>query len=281
MGPPERFAEFKQLESDSPDGMDNPDFPPDKLAADSDEAIARMFDIEGSHYAPPVFSWKYPVAVTSIGFVTDDRLGASSVDTAWLGTVLTDSLYRYPLASDGSGFDLDDDQRLSDRVDDNTAKGDIGESGDYVVGSGFGVVTGIVQAPDGFVYVTSLSAGAVYRVGPAGAVGAPSPAPNQPTPTQDTSDDVVEISVGTDSGTEMRFEPSEVTVPAGSEVVLTFENRSSVPHNLTFEAPISAATATIVDPGASESISFTAPAAGEYAFVCTLHPGMKGTLIVV
>ena len=37
MGPPERFAEFKQLESESKDGMDNKDFPPDKLAADSDK----------------------------------------------------------------------------------------------------------------------------------------------------------------------------------------------------------------------------------------------------
>ena len=40
IGPPERFAEFKQIEMDSGDGMDNKDFPPDKLAADVDEARA-------------------------------------------------------------------------------------------------------------------------------------------------------------------------------------------------------------------------------------------------
>jgi len=280
MGPPERFAEFKQLESDSTDGMDNPNFPPSKLAADSTEALARMYQLDGNHYVPPVFSWKYPVAVTSIGFVADDRLGAASTDTAWFGTVLTDSLYRFPVAPDGSGLDLADDPQLSDRVDDNTAKGDIGESADYVVGTGFGVVTDIVQAPDGLVYVASLSAGSVYVIGPAGTVGSPTPAPTGPAATHAIASNNVEITIGTDTGTALRFDPREVTVAAGAEVVLTFENRASMPHNLTFETPISAATATIVDPGASETITFTAPAAGEYIFVCTLHPGMSGTLIV-
>ena len=69
----------------------------------------RMFVLEGSTYVAPVFAWKHPVAVTSIGFVTDETLGASSSNTAWLGTVLTDSLYRYPLAADGSGFDFSGD----------------------------------------------------------------------------------------------------------------------------------------------------------------------------
>ena len=280
MGPPERFAEFKQLESDSPDGMDNPDFPPDKLAANVDEARDRMLVLDGSEYVAPVFAWKYPVAVTSIGFVTDDSLGESSTDTAWLGTVLTDSLYRYPLAADGSGYELANDTGLSDRVDDNAQKGDVGESADYVVGQGFGVVTGIVQAPDGLVYVASLSGGAVYRIGPAGSVGSPAPTPGQAEPTASAQADVVEITVVTDTGTSLLFDPGDVTVPAGAEVTLTFENRSTVPHNLTFGDPINVATATIVQPGASETVTFTAPEAGSYEFVCTLHPGMSGTLIV-
>src|SRR5687768_1985633 len=78
----------------------------------------------------------------------------------------------------------------------------------------------------------------------------------------------------------MKFEPAEVTAPAGADVALTFENQSTVPHNLTFQAPIDVATATIVAPGASETVEFAAPDAGEYPFVCTLHPGMDGTLIV-
>jgi glucose/arabinose dehydrogenase/plastocyanin len=281
IGPPERFAEFKQIESDSEDGMDNRDFPPDQLAANADEAQQRMFVLEGSSYVPPVFAWKHPVAVTSIAFVTDESLGATSANTAWLGTVLTDSLYRYPLAADGSGFDFAGDAGLNDRVDDNTEKGDVGESAEYVVGTGFGVVTGIVHAPDGLLYVSSISAGAVYRIGPADAVGGASPAPTAASsPSSAPSGETFEITVGTDTGAELRFEPGEVSLPAGADVRLTFENRSTVPHNLTFQGPPNVATSTIVAAGASETLEFKAPDAGEYAFVCTLHPGMAGTLLV-
>ena len=281
IGPPERFAEYKQIEMDSEDGLDNPDFPPDQLAADADEAQQRMFVLEGSTYVPPIFAWKHPVAVTSIAFVTDDSLGAPSTDTAWLGTVLTDSLYRYPLAADGSGFDFAGDAGLSDRVDDNSEKGDVGESAKYVVGTGFGVVTGIVHAPDGLLYVSSISAGAVYRVGPAETVGGASPAPTASTaPSTAPSGAIVEVIVGTDTGAELKFDPAEVSVRAGADVRLTFENRSTVPHNLTFQGPPSVATATVVAAGASETLEFKAPDAGEYPFVCTLHPGMGGTLVV-
>lgn len=92
--------------------------------------------------------------------------------------------------------------------------------------------------------------------------------------------DVVEITVGTDEGSELLFDPTEISVPAGATVRLTFTNESTLPHNLTFEDPINAATETSVDPGQSETIEFTAPEAGEYPYVCTLHPGMEGTLIV-
>lgn len=99
-------------------------------------------------------------------------------------------------------------------------------------------------------------------------------------PADDGSGEVVEVTVGTDDGAELLFVPDEVTVPAGTTVRLTFMNESTVPHNLTFEGPTDAATATIVDPGAEETIEFTAPDPGEYTFVCTLHPGMEGTLLV-
>jgi plastocyanin len=87
--------------------------------------------------------------------------------------------------------------------------------------------------------------------------------------------------VGTDPGSALKFDPTTVSAPAGATVLLTFENQSAgVPHNLTFGPPIDAATETIVDPGASEVLEFNAPEPGDYEFVCTLHPGMEGTLTV-
>jgi AhpD family alkylhydroperoxidase len=90
----------------------------------------------------------------------------------------------------------------------------------------------------------------------------------------------IQVAIGTDTGAELKFDPTEMTVQAGAEVEVSFENRASVPHNLTFQEPITIATSTVVAPGSVEAVRFTAPAPGEYPFVCTLHPGMTGMLTV-
>ncbi len=74
--------------------------------------------------------------------------------------------------------------------------------------------------------------------------------------------------------------PETAEAPTGGQVSLTFQNVSLAPHNLTFSDPIEAATQTIVAPGASETLQFTAPEPGDYPFVCTIHPGMDGVLTV-
>jgi glucose/arabinose dehydrogenase len=163
-GPPERFEEYAQLENDSEDGLDVPSWPPSNLAADVGAAEDSMLQLPGMAYAPPVLSFVYPPALTAIGF-SDDRLGASSAQSAWFGTVLSDALLRFPVSADGRSLDLEGP--LGDQVVDNTAKGDLGESADYVVGTGFGVVTDIEQGPDGALYIVSLDAGVIRRLTPA------------------------------------------------------------------------------------------------------------------
>ena len=117
-----------------------------------------------------------------------------------------------------------------------------------------------------------------------GPTAAPATAPSTtapgPTTSSAPSGETVEITVGTDTGAELKFDPAQVTIRAGTTARVTFENRASVPHNLTFQAPIGVATATVVEPGSSETVEFKAPDPGEYAFVCTLHQGMGGTLVV-
>lgn len=98
--------------------------------------------------------------------------------------------------------------------------------------------------------------------------------------TDSPSGELLQITVGTDTGSELKFDPVDVTAQPGVDVRLTFENRSEVPHNLTFEAPINAASSTLVAPATSETLEFTAPGPGEYAFLCTIHPGMDGILLV-
>ena len=113
----------------------------------------------------------------------------------------------------------------------------------------------------------SASASASAGASPAGASASP-------------AGDATPLTIGTRTGSELEFEPDEVSVPAGVRVSVTFENHASLPHNLTFSAPINVATGPVVDPGASETIEFEAPAPGDYTFMCTIHPGMEGTLTV-
>lgn len=89
------------------------------------------------------------------------------------------------------------------------------------------------------------------------------------------------ITIGTDTGTALKFEPATATAPANTPVTLTFTNNStSVPHNLKFQEGITAGTADNVAAGASETINITTPGAGSYKFICSIHPGMEGTLTV-
>jgi glucose/arabinose dehydrogenase/plastocyanin len=161
MGPRSHYDEFRRIETESEDGFDHPDWTPDRLAETADEAVDRLVSLPGSEWVEPVLSWVHPPAVTAIGFITDGSLGAEG-DGAYVGTVLTDTLLRYPLADDGSGLDLQGG--LSDGVDDNSAKGDLGESQENVVGTGFGTVTDMEQGPDGALYVLSLTGGALFRI---------------------------------------------------------------------------------------------------------------------
>lgn len=139
--------------------------------------------------------------------------------------------------------------------------------------------------------LTACGAGASPSATPAGEATSAPPTGGEASATAMTdaasasmeAGDVVEITVGTDDGGEPVFVPTDVTVPAGATVRLTFVNESdSIPHNLTFSrtGPIDTATASIVQPGEQETIEFTAPEPGDYPFMCTLHPGMNGTLIV-
>jgi plastocyanin len=91
----------------------------------------------------------------------------------------------------------------------------------------------------------------------------------------------VELTVSSAAGNALAFVPDVLAAPAGALTRVTFRNVSSQSHNLTFQAPISVGSRTIVEAGTSDVIALTTPTqAGQYRFVCTIHEGMSGTLAV-
>ncbi|MDV2481167.1 hypothetical protein F8E02_03910 [Methanoculleus sp. Wushi-C6] len=82
------------------------------------------------------------------------------------------------------------------------------------------------------------------------------------------------------------FSTGTITVSAGAEVTVEFENRDDgVPHNLAVYTDSSAAEAIfvgeVITGPARATYTFTAPAGpGTYFFRCDVHPSMNGAFVV-
>ena len=168
MGPIARVAEFKAIETTlAPRDLQQQRWPPSLIADTPDQARARLFMLPGAHYDDPEFSWKWAIAPAAIGFLRGDALGAEYANDLFVAasrpTLQGGYLLRMDLSADRREI-ASTDARLADRVADNTAKFDIGESESLQFGAGFGVGTDIQTGPNGNLYVVSLSNGAVYEI---------------------------------------------------------------------------------------------------------------------
>jgi len=72
------------------------------------------------------------------------------------------------------------------------------------------------------------------------------------------------------------FNPASITAKVGQKV--TWTNDDSVPHNVIARSGATFASATF---GPGGSFSFTPKKAGTINYVCTIHPGMVGKIVVV
>jgi len=178
MGPPERIAQFKAIETtvtpSPPDpfastyfGLQQLRWSPVNIANSPAEALSRLFMLPGAHYSAPEFSWKYEVAPGGIGFVKGRALGAQFDGDLFVAAARPflegGHLFRFNLTGNRQSVGVDD-TRLEDRVADNLHKWEITESESLLIGRNFGVGTDVQTGPDGHLYVVSLSNGAIYEI---------------------------------------------------------------------------------------------------------------------
>jgi len=71
------------------------------------------------------------------------------------------------------------------------------------------------------------------------------------------------------------FAPATIHVKVGQKI--TWTNDDSVPHNVTSQSGEKIASSTF---GQGGTFSFTPTKAGTIKYVCTIHPGMDGTIVV-
>jgi glucose/arabinose dehydrogenase len=174
MGPLRRIDQFKLIELSLPPSGGVPGaqlqqirWPPSNIAESPGEARSRLFSLPGSRYSNPEFSWRFAVPPAGIGFLASPALGRRYANDLFVGAAtpltLGGHLFRFNLTNNRRRVAVDD-RRLRDRVADNNAKHDITESESLLFGSNFGVGTDIETAPNGNLFVVSLSHGAVYEV---------------------------------------------------------------------------------------------------------------------
>ena len=171
-GPSSRVAEFRQVETTS---LHHEDFPnlqqfrwaPENIAETPQEALSRLFEVPGSSYSEPEFSWKHVLAPSAIGFQHGRGLGAQYEGDLFVGFSTLDTLggplFRFNLTGNRRSIAVDD-PRLDDRVADNLTFHDMTESESLVFGTNFGIVTDIETGPDGHLYVVSLLDGTIYEI---------------------------------------------------------------------------------------------------------------------
>ena len=177
MGPPERIAQFKAIETDptAPQpfaaggyfGLQQIRWSPVNIADTPAEALSRLVMLPGAHYSAPELSWKFEVAPGGIGFLSSRTLGPQYQNDLFVGAARVflenGHLFRIQLTGNRRKVAVDD-PRLEDRVADNLNKWELTESESLLFGRNFGIVTDIHTGPNGNLYLVSLSNGHVYEI---------------------------------------------------------------------------------------------------------------------
>jgi plastocyanin len=107
------------------------------------------------------------------------------------------------------------------------------------------------------------------------ASGSAAPSGGSAAPSGGAGGTVVEI-----SAMNIAFEQTEVSAPADAPFTIHFNNKEAVPHNVDIKGADGASTFKgDVVTGPTE-VDYQVPAlpAGDYTFVCDVHPNMTGTL---
>jgi len=125
----------------------------------TESELSLLPSFENFVYSEPEFSWQEVVTPTALSF-TDSAGFEKYKNSLFVGDCNFGNLYKFELNSDRTEF-VFDDPALTDRVI------NAGERMEEIVfGTGFGCITDLEVAPDGSLYVVSLTHDAIYRITP-------------------------------------------------------------------------------------------------------------------
>ena len=127
----------------------------------------------------------------------------------------------------------------------------------------------------------TLGAALVVRLAPPSAAAEPAATTSMPGMTHagmggDAAAQVAALPPNHVDINEMKFLPTEITVPVGTEV--EWDNKDESPHTVVAIDAAKTFKSDALDTGDSFKFTFSKP--GTYKYFCTLHPLMVGTVVV-
>lgn len=131
--------------------------------------------------------------------------------------------------------------------------------------------------------VAILTACASTSPAPTPSTGVPQTPTPAPSPAPAPVGQAVIVNI---SAQNFAFDKSNITVPAGADVTLIFDNKEAIPHNVAIYTTPAATEVIfrgdIITGPKTITYHFTAPTTpGDYFFRCDVHPAaMKGTFTV-
>ena len=130
--------------------------------ARSPQGSDSLFQLPGSHYVDPKFSWFDTVAPTALVFLNSTQLGAQYANDVFVGDVNAGTLYHFKPTPARDGFHLATAALADDLVAD---PGD--DLQEVIFGTGFGGdfagITDLKVGPDGRLYILSIQ-GKIFAV---------------------------------------------------------------------------------------------------------------------
>jgi len=126
--------------------------------ARSPHGLDRLFQLPGSHYTDPKFSWLDTVAPTAIVFLNSTQLGEPYQHDVFVGDINFGNLYHFEPAPSRDSLHFDTPALAADLVAD---PGD--DLQEVIFGTGFGGITDLKVGPDGRLYILSFQ-GKIFAV---------------------------------------------------------------------------------------------------------------------
>lgn len=126
---------------------------------------SKLFDLPGSYYSDPKFSWRVSIGVTAIEFFNSSNFGIKYKNNIFIGDINLGNIYYLEVNNTNrTDLNLNDGQHsgLIDRVADNK-----NEALETLFATNFqGRITDIKTGPDGNLYVLTYFDGKVYKITP-------------------------------------------------------------------------------------------------------------------